>query len=121
MKQGTYNHLCVTFDGLDLTEVSQIDFVFTQTKEGPILKECSYLGSPATPEDVELDNGVFKIPFSREDTYLFKPGTAFYMDTRVYYTEESQRGDDNPWTPIVLLRMDPTLFDRVDNAEEVTP
>lgn len=119
MKQGTYNHLRVTFDGLDLTEVSQIDFVFTQTKEGPILKECSYLGNPATPEDVELDNGVFKIPFSREDTYLFKPGTAFYMDTRIYPLGNFATGD-NPWTPIVLLRMDPTLFDRVDNAEEVT-
>jgi hypothetical protein len=110
MKQGTNNHLAVKFKGLDTSSVGRVEFVFSQTKQGDPLKTEEY--APALSGDVSLTNGVFYVPFSLSDTYLFKPDALFYMDTRI--TLAGNIGQDNPETPIVALRMNPTLFGPID-------
>ncbi len=115
MKQGTYNHLKVVFDGVDLDQISRVEFVFTQTLDGEVVKSAIYTSpNNPVPGDVLLEDGVFLVPFTREDTYLFKQGATFFMDTRIV-PFGSVATSDNPPTPIVTLRMDPTLFYYADN------
>lgn len=120
MKQGTNNHLKVVFDGIDPTQIQAVEFVFAQTKDGPIIKSDLYRlpGAPGAPGDVNLTDGAFLVPFLREETYLFRPGTTFYMDTRVRMP--GSLAGDNPPTPIVAIQMEPTLFGAIDSAEETT-
>jgi hypothetical protein len=114
MKQGLAKHLQVKFKGLTVSNVSTIEFVFSQTKDGKPLKVSMY-ATGQQAHDVEVSNNVFYVPFEREETYLFKPDTVFYMDTRI--TLNGNLLQDAPDTPIVPLRMNPTLFGPIDNAE----
>lgn len=121
MKQGTNCHLKVLFEGLDTNYIDSVVFLFSQTKDGEPLKTATYTAGAEDPE-VELLDGVFVVPFTRAETYLFKRGTDFYMDTRLEmsdsYTADNHYPGDNPQTPVVPLRMDLTLFDTVDEEAE---
>ena len=112
MKQGTVHHMKVYFEGLTAANIASIEFVFSQKKDGKPLKTASYTAGAAEP-DVELVDGLFLVPWTREETYLFRRDDTFYMDTRVYMTNS----DDNPQTEVVPLRMNATLFEPID--EEV--
>jgi hypothetical protein len=107
MKQGTNYHLKVVFDGLAVEDIREIAFGFSQTRTSPPIKTNRYSALPLRPGDVELVDGAFLVPFSAEDTWAFKPDTAFYMDTSVTLPGTA----DTPQTPIVQLRMDRTLFE----------
>ena len=107
-KQGITFHMSVSFDGVDLDDVSQIEFVFTQTRTGAVKKSWTWISSAEGPGGLSARSGnKILVPWSREDTYLFQENAAFFMDTRITLTESS----DNPETPIVPLRMNPTLFE----------
>lgn len=110
MKQGLNFLLPVKF-GVDLSTVSSIEFQFKQTKEyvSEPLKESIYSSDgdgDATIGQLEDGTEVILVPWTQDDTYKFKPGKEFFMDTRITL----QDSDYNPSTPIVRLIMEPTLF-----------
>ena len=107
MKQGITHHMAVRFDGVRLDEVSRIEFVFTQTKRGSPLKTSLWTAGEETGDAIRHGEQLL-VPWSREETYLFQEEAAFYLDTRITMAETG----DNPETPIVPLRMNPTLFEK---------
>ena len=109
MKQGTVHHLKVYFEGLTAANIASIEFVFSQKKDGKPLKTANYTVGAAEP-DVELVDGLFLVPWTREETYLFRRDDTFYMDTRVNMTNSG----DNPQTEVVPLQMNATLFEPID-------
>lgn len=104
MKRGTTPTLPVRV-GVDSSDIETIEFLFKQEKsesaEEILLKE--YPG-----DDVEYNDtyNVFEVAFSSDDTWLFAEDEPFYMDTRITLTSGKI-----PETPIVTLRMHPTLFE----------
>ena len=109
MKQGTQFVLPVEI-GMDLDDVSRIEFVFKQ-------KSCK--GFPAIksnvwPDDCTRQEGqnIILIPWTREETYKFLGGEALYMDTRITLRDST----DQPQTEILTLKMSPTLLQEVDGA-----
>lgn len=112
VKQGTTHSLAVSFSGdcenFSLDNMERIEFVFKQlrSKDAPAIKTAVW--------DASESGGALRIPetntiavlFSEEDTYKFKSGKPFYMDTRIYV----QDSYENPATAIVELMMNDTLF-----------
>lgn len=107
MKQGLRLLLPVSFDGVSVNDISRIEFVFAQdvSVNNVVRKTSVYDGSG---EDVIFDDGVFYVPWTSDETYLFKAACPFYMDTRITLTESAYQ----PPTNIVKLVMNPTLFVR---------
>lgn len=112
MKRGTTPTLPVRLK-LRNSDIETIQFLFKQQKSETadeiLMKE--YPG-----EDVSYDDecGCYKISFSEADTRLFAEDEPFYMDTKIILV-----GGTIPETPIVTLRMHPTLFE--DSNEETAP
>lgn len=106
-KAGITQHLEVTFGLETLEDISKIEFLFRQVNNmnGMVYKKSVYDPSDSS-SDVTLVDNSFLIPFSKEDSYLFKQNAPFYMDTRISLTDS----DDNPETEIVEIFMNPTLF-----------
>lgn len=106
MKQGTTFSMAVVFDGVDISNVQSIEFMFKSIRDrmAKVKKTAVY------PGDVVLDETrqAFLVPWTTEETYQFTG--QFYMDTRITYKDTT----DNPETPIISLVMNPTLFDRGD-------
>lgn len=94
--------------------VEAVEFLFKQTEGGETLK-TAYWSRDGESRDATLIAGTqtISVKFTREDTYLFRQNENFYIDTRIHYTDS----DENPYTPILQLRMNPTLF---AEGEEVT-
>ena len=111
MKRGTTPTLPVRLK-LKITDIESIEFLFKQIKaeSAPEILKKVYPG-----DDVEFneDTGLFGIAFSEADTRLFAEDEPFYMDTRIVLVNGKI-----PETPIVTLRMHPTLFEAVDEESE---
>lgn len=107
IKREIFTHLEVAINGIELSSISKIDFIFKQGRNHtlPALKKSTY-NSDGTG-DVSLDNDIFLIPWSTEETGKFRPDANFYMDTKIYRNDS----EDNPVTPIVELFMNETLFE----------
>ena len=107
MKQGLRLLLPVRFDGVSVSDISKIEFVFAQdiAINNTIRKTSLY---DRSNEDVMFDDGIFYVPWTPDETYLFKAQSPFYMDTRITLTNS----DYQPQTNIVELVMNPTLFAR---------
>lgn len=103
MKQGLQLTMAVEFD-VDLDTVEQIEFIFRPKSQGAAQKTALYPGDVRRKNDVE---DVVLIPWSRAETYQFPAGQAFYMDTRITLKDTT----DQPETNIVMLAMEPTLFE----------
>ena len=114
IKAGT--NLSLPLDIIDdkFNSISAIEFLFKQTEGGDTLK-TAYWSRDGESRDATLITGTQKVAvrFSREDTYLFRQNENFFIDTRIHYDDT----DENPYTPILQLRMNPTLF---AEGEEVT-
>ena len=114
IKAGT--NLSLPLDIIDdkFNSISAIEFLFKQTENGETLK-TAYWSRDGESRDAMLITGTQKVTvrFSREDTYLFRQNENFFIDTRIHYDDT----DENPYTPILQLRMNPTLF---AEGEEVT-
>ena len=107
LKQGLTLKMPVRFKNLDMTNVSQIEFTFRQTKtEGAPVKAALYKSNGSG--DCTADGNVVYVPWTPEETYLFKANGALYMDTRISISGTH----DQPITPIVYIVMNPTLFER---------
>lgn len=103
MKQLTKNLLKLNFTGIDWSEVSKIEFAFSQNIGEAPLKVAEY---PNTDTELIADNLV-GVAWTPEDTALFKAGKPFYADTRITMKNSTYQ----PETLIVKLMMNPTLFE----------
>lgn len=103
MKQLTHNLLKMNFRGIDLNTVSKIEFAFSQEVGQAPLKTATY---PSATAKLVLD-GMIGIVWTQEETALFKAGKPFYADTRITLKDSEYQ----PETPIVKLKMNPTLFE----------
>lgn len=115
IKAGTNFVLPVTIEDNSFGNISAIEFLFKQTMTGDTLK-TAYWSAEGESRDAVKASGenTILVSFSRSDTYLFRQGAAFYMDTRIHYNDS----ETNPYTKIVTLTMRETLF---SNGEEVGP
>ena len=104
MKQLTKNLLKLNFNGIDLNNVSKIEFAFSQNIGESPLKTAEY---PNNNAELIVDN-LIGVVFSQEDTLLFKADSYFYADTRITMKDSDYQIE----TPIVKLKMNPTLFER---------
>ena len=114
IKAGTNLSLPLEIVDNKFAMIEAIEFLFKQTESGETLK-TAYWSRDGESRDAVLIDGTQKIAvrFSREDTYLFQQDETFFIDTRIHYTDT----DENPYTPILRLRMNMTLF---SEGEEVT-
>lgn len=114
IKAGTRFSLPVIIDDPDFAMISAIEFVFTQKENGETLKSA-YWSRDGESRDAAQDGttNTIIVSFSREDSYLFKQGAVYYMDTRIHYDDSP----DNPFTRIIPITMYKTLFKA---GEEVT-
>jgi hypothetical protein len=113
IKAGTNFQLPVVFEGISLSDVASIEFIFTQTMTGDTIKSAIWVNEGASRDAIQQDGRTILVNFSRDDSYLFKENATFYMDTRIHYSGS----DTNPYTKIIGLQMNETLFKA---GEEVT-
>lgn len=100
-KQGTNHVMPVRFKGLNLDDVSEIKFLFKQNETTWIVKYPSNNAERRADSDNIVD-----ILWSEKDTWRFKENNDILMDTKVFLTDSWE----NPKTPIVKIRLSPTLF-----------
>ena len=93
----------MNFIGLDLSNVSKIEFAFAQNIGETPLKTATYPNEKAT---LVVEN-VIGVEWTPEETALFKAGKPFYVDTRITLIDSIYQ----PETPILKLTMNPTLFE----------
>ena len=115
IKAGTTFLLPVEIEDENFANISAIEFLFKQNKNGQTLK-TAYWSAEGESRDAELkdDTQTIMISFSRDDSYLFRQNSTFFMDTRIHYGDTP----DNPFTKIISLTMNETLF---APGEEVVP
>jgi len=103
IKRGTTPCLTVRLKGLEAdAAVESVEFVFKQecAESAPELVRKSW------PKQVERTaEGLYRVPFSEEETRLFKPGRYMYMDARVRFA-----GGGLAAPPMAALMVRPTLF-----------
>lgn len=116
IKAGTRFKLPVTFEDVNFAYIRAIEFMFKQNETGDPVKTAYWSrdGESRDAEAVAGEDNMILVSFSREDSYLFTQNEMFFIDTRIYYDGT----DENPYTPIVRVRMNNTLF---QSGEEATP
>jgi len=80
MKRKTTPTLQVSHN-LDMTLVATVDFLFKHSPR----EDARKILIKRFPGEVTEENGVFCIPFSKEETALFTGGCQAYCDPRVVY------------------------------------
>lgn len=103
MKQLTKNLIKFNFKGITISEVSKIEFAFSQNMGETPLKVETYPGGNV----VAITDTSFGVPWSATETELFKAGEPFYADTRITIKENGYQ----PETDVIKLIMKPTLFE----------
>lgn len=111
-KQGTTFSLAVDFTDLDLDQAERIEFIFRRgpTSTSPLIKRCSW------PGEAQREEGGSRIlvPWTEAETWLVPGDGTFYLDTRI--TLQDMR--DQPATNLVALRMERTLFEPTEGADD---
>ena len=112
LKQGTTFALAVDFSGVDLDQAERIEFIFRRgpTNASPLIKRCSW------PGEAQREEGSSRIlvPWAADETWLVPGDGTFYLDTRI--TLQDMR--DQPATNLVALRMERTLFEPTEGADD---
>jgi hypothetical protein len=103
MKQLTNNLLKLNITGIEWDDIKKIEFAFAQNIGEAPLKTVSYPSDRA----FEITDGLVGIPFTINETKLFKPGKPFYADARITL----KNSDYHVETHIVNLMMYSTLFE----------
>lgn len=113
IKAGTNFILPVKIECSNFSDISAIEFLFKQSKNGGTLK-TAYWSSSGTNRDAQKksDENTILVFFSNSDTYLFRQNEPFFMDVRIHYSDSVI----NPFTKIITLIMRETLF---SDGEEV--
>ena len=107
IKAGTCFLLPVEIQDSKFGLIESIEFLFKQTEDGETVKTAHWVRyGESTDAEQRGNENVILILFSRDDTYLFRQNEMFFMDTRIHYVGT----EENPYTPIVQLRMNRTLF-----------
>lgn len=102
MKHLTKNLLKINFTGIEWSEVSKIEFAFSQSMDEAPLKTATYPNGGAS----KIADNLVGIPWTVEETAEFESGKPFYADTRITLSDSYQ-----PETHILKLMMHPTLFE----------
>ena len=103
MKQLTKNLLKMNFSGIDISNVSKIEFAFSQEIGKAPLKTAEYPNKNA----ILIVDNMIGVEWTAEETDLFKAGKPFYADTRITLKDSAYQ----PETPVIKLMMNPTLFE----------
>lgn len=106
IKAGTNFVLPVIIEDPDFSRISAIEFIFTQTENGDTLKSAYWSRDGESRSCSKTGANTILVQWTMADTYLFKQGGQFYMDTRIHY----QNSEDNPYTKYIALTMNKTLF-----------
>lgn len=112
LKQGTTFALAVDFSGVDLDKAERIEFIFRRgpTNASPLIKRCSWPGEAVREEG----SSRILVPWAAAETWLVPGDGTFYLDTRI--TLQGVR--DQPATNLVTLRMERTLFEPTEGADD---
>lgn len=102
MKQLTKSLLKMSFSGIDLNNVSQIEFAFSQDIDSSPLKTAIF----PSENVVVVSDDTLGVVWTPEETQEFVAGKPFFADTRVTMADSEYQ----PETPIIKLIMNPTLF-----------
>lgn len=114
IQQGIQFHMPVKMNGLDLADVSSIEFLFKMsTSNTATAIKSSLWKSDGTGDAQTGQNNLILIPWSKEDTYKIPEGRSFYFHARVHYNNTT----DNPYIPVVELTMDKSLFNQGEVVE----
>lgn len=103
MKQLTHNLLKMRFNGIDLNDVSTIEFVFSQNIDDAPLKTATY----PSEDVVYITEHIVGVVWTKNETALFEAGKPFFADTRI----TMKHSEYQPETQIIKLKMQPTLFE----------
>lgn len=110
MKRGTTPTLPVRVN-IDNASTASVTFVFKQTKE----EDATALVTKEWPTDEEVtydsEKERYLIEWTEAETRLFVADQVFFMDTKVVLNSGKI-----PETNIVMLRMNPTLFEEEEEA-----
>lgn len=101
--------MAVQFDGLNMDDVSSIEFVFKKanSKYAEALKTSVYNSDGSGDAIRRIGESIIDVPWTPEDTYKFPENELVYMDTRITMSNSF----DNPMTPISSFPMCNTLFE----------
>lgn len=105
MKQNT-NFILDVKIGMDLDLIESIEFIFKQGENR--VKKFVYPSTNAVRGDDEKD--IVYLFWKQRDTMVFNTKDIVEMDTRIHVIDSEQ----NPETPIIPIRLEPTLFGRGD-------
>ena len=118
IQQGIRFHMPVKITGVDLADVDKIEFLFklAASTEAAEVKSAVWLpdGTGSAVTGTLDGETVIQIPWTRADTFRFPAGCRFYLHARIHYTNT----EDEPYVPILELRMGPSLFGEADVDEE---
>ena len=103
MKQLTNNLLKINFSGVELANVTKIEFAFSQSISGSPLKIAEYPGN----DTILIADSVIGIEWTKKETKLFEANKDFFLDTRITMKDSIHQPD----TQIIRLKMNPTLFE----------
>lgn len=112
-QQGTKFYMPVKLSGIELSDISSIEFLMKQTKnKNAPTRKTSLWKSDGTGDAFTSteDIDTIIIPWELSETYNFTGGQTFYLHCRIHLTES----DANPPVPIVPLIMDETLFSETE-------
>ena len=114
MEYGMNSTLRVQFTDINTEILESIEFIFKQVNknDAEALKYVVWNRNSESDDVFIMDDDMtkFYIPFTKQDTFNFKPGKNFYIDARIHYQETF----DNPHVPVVAINMRSGLFGRGD-------
>lgn len=119
IQQGTKFYMPIKVTGISLDDVAKIEFLFKQSNflNAEPLKSALWDSENETSEAFRTEdssgNDVIAIPWSMEETYLFRSGSQFYLHARIHPKDT----DCNPPVRIVPIVMDRTLFAKGEIVE----
>ena len=105
MQQGRPGYETV-YMNLDLDLIDHVDFMFKQDND----KTCTTKMLKTYPDDEGIyidENGAFQVPFTAEETYMFKERKLLYLSVRPVLIDGSM-----PEVPTVAIRMHSTLYNQ---------
>ena len=113
MKRGTTPELKVRLY-IDNASTASVTFVFKQTMEEDATALVTKTWTSAEDDDVTYDSEreCYLIEWTEAETRLFVANQVFFMDTKPVLTSGKI-----PETPIVMLKMNPTLFEEEEDDD----
>jgi hypothetical protein len=108
MQQGRPGYEPVYMCQIEPDLIDHVDFMFKQDND----KNCDIKIMKTYPGDDGIyidENGAFQVPFTAEETYMFKERKLLYLSVRPVLVDGSI-----PEVPTVAIRMHSTLY----NEEE---